>query len=153
MSAGEIAKCSCTEINKEKYPFIIINIANPDMVGHTGEFDACVKAVEVTDEVLKTIVECGLNHQYFTMVTADHGNIEEVRDQITGRKSKDHTTNPVPLILVGPGLKKPASKDLKAYTDLTPVGVLADIAPTILDLLGVSKPREMTGYSLLPVLL
>lgn len=153
MSANEIAKKTCENVAKEKYPFIIINIANPDMVGHTGEFDACVKAVETTDETLGKIVKCGLDHQYFIMVTADHGNVEEVRDQITGRVSKDHTTNPVPLLLIGPGLKRSDRDQARNYAELSPVGVLADIAPTVLELLKINKPKEMTGYSLLPILL
>lgn len=155
MSAFEISKNACEKIHQKNYRFIVINIANPDMVGHTGDFNASIKAVETTDKVIDEITKCAFDNQYLLLMTSDHGNVEESKYQITGRQSKDHTTNPVPFILLDPQLKFQEKDALtqNQNEDLSPVGVLADVAPTVLELLGVNKPKEMTGYSLLPILL
>ena len=120
------------------FSFSIINFANPDMVGHTGNIDAAIRAVEVVDECVGRIVDYIISEGGVTIVTADHGNAEQMIDLITGGPHTYHTTNPVSLFVI--------SSD---YFDLTPRGILADVAPTILDLLGIEKPNLMSGTSLI----
>ncbi len=127
-------------IQKENESLIVVNFAQPDMVGHTGVFDAAVSAVEATDQCLREIVTAGLDHGYNVFVTADHGNIEMMVDPATGQPHTSHTTNPVPLICVGEELKK---------FHLTPHGVLSDISPTILFSMGLEIPKVMTSNNLL----
>lgn len=121
----------------EKHDVIIINIANPDMVGHTGNMEAAIKAVEIVDVQLKRIIDVILEEGGVAFITADHGNAEQMRDPETGDRFTAHTTFPVPAILTD------KSKKVKAE------GGLADVTPTILDLLGLEKPTAMTGESLI----
>ena len=137
MSAYEVTKEVIDRIKSGKYDVIILNYANPDMVGHTGIFEAAVKAVEVIDECLGSVVDTILDMNGTAIVTSDHGNCEQLIDYETGGAFTAHTTNPVPLILIGQG-----AAGLKE-------GRLADIAPTMLDILGLEKPDEMTGMSLI----
>ncbi len=137
MSAYEVTQKVLDAINLGKYDTIILNYANPDMVGHTGNLDAAVKAVETVDECVGKVVEAVQNQQGIILITADHGNLEQMIDYKTGEPHTAHTTNPVPLILVG-------KDDVKLKT-----GKLADLAPTMLDLMDLAKPQEMTGQSLL----
>ncbi|MCB0781716.1 MAG: 2,3-bisphosphoglycerate-independent phosphoglycerate mutase, partial [Flavobacteriales bacterium] len=109
---------------------------NPDMVGHTGVFNAIVKAVETTDSCAKRVVEAGLPRGYVFLVIADHGNADKAVNP-DGSPNTAHTTNPVPVYLVGAG-----ERSLRE-------GVLADVAPTILQLMGLPKPQEMSGRSIL----
>lgn len=136
MSAIEVTDKVVDAIMSEKYNCIILNYANPDMVGHTGNFDAAVKALETIDACVARVVEAVEEKQGALLITADHGNSEQMIDYTTGEPHTAHTTNPVPLILVG--------RDYKLKT-----GKLADLAPTMLDLMGLEKPAEMTGESLL----
>ncbi len=136
MSAYEIRDSILPELEKEEAAFICLNFANPDMVGHTGIMSAAIKAVETVDQCAKTIIEKGLEHGYSTIVIADHGNADTMINP-DGSPNTAHTTNPVPLILVDTDTPKVTA------------GVLADIAPTILELLGVEQPELMTGRSLL----
>lgn len=137
MSAVEITDFLNSEIKKEKYDFIVVNYANPDMVGHTGNWKATVKALQVIDNCLQKIYQT-LNLNKTTMIiTADHGNAELMVDE-EGKINKKHTINNVPLIIV-------TSQQLK----LENKGTLADVAPTILQLLNVKKPKEMTGKNLI----
>ena len=137
MSAFEVTEKVVEAINSEKYDCIIINYANPDMVGHTGNVDAAVKALEALDSCVKKVVDAVKAVNGTLLITADHGNSEQMVDYITGEPYTAHTTNPVPLIIIGAGNKKVKE------------GKLADLAPTMLELMGLEKPEDMTGESLL----
>ena len=138
MSAYEVTEKVVDAINSQKYNAIILNYANPDMVGHTGSLEAAIKAIEAIDECVGKVVEAILSNDGTLLITADHGNSEQMIDYKTGEPHTAHTTNPVPLILV--------SNDNK-YKIKT--GRLADLAPTLLELMNIEKPKEMTGNSLL----
>ena len=136
MSALEVTENVLDAINSRKYDSIILNFANPDMVGHTGNIDAVVKALETLDGCVERIVEAIEKQNGYLLITADHGNCEQMIDYKTGEPHTAHTTNPVPLVLIG--------KDVKLKE-----GRLADLAPTMLDLMNLPKPLEMTGESLI----
>ena len=138
MSAREVTEKVVEAINLDKYNAIILNYANPDMVGHTGSLPAAIKAVETIDECVGKVVEAMLAHDGTMLITADHGNCEQMIDYKTGDPHTAHTTNPVPLILIT------KNENLKIKE-----GKLADLAPTMLDILGIEKPEEMTGESIL----
>ncbi len=137
MSAPELTTKAVAAIGSGKYDLIVLNYANPDMVGHTGKLDAAIKAVETVDAGLGQIVDAIRKAGGALLVTADHGNCEMMRDPETGGPHTAHTTNPVPVVLVG-------GNDGSLLE-----GRLADIAPTLLELMGLPKPVEMTGTSLL----
>jgi len=137
MSAPELTEKAVSAIQSGRYDLIVLNFANPDMVGHTGQLDAAIKAVETVDTGLGQIVEAIRGCGGAVLVTADHGNCETMRDPMTGEPHTAHTTNPVPAILVAE-----ASAQLHD-------GRLADIAPTLLALMGLAQPGDMTGRSLL----
>ena len=139
MSAYEVCDKLCAAIKSEKYDVIIINFANPDMVGHTGVEAAAIKAVETVDECVGKAVDALLSVNGTMFICADHGNCEQLVDYETGAPFTAHTTNPVPFILVN---ADPAYK-------LREGGCLADIAPTLIELMGLEQPKEMTGKSLL----
>lgn len=137
MSAIEVTDKVVEAINSDKYNCIILNYANPDMVGHTGNLEAAIKAIETIDGCVERVVEAMAEKQGVILMTADHGNAEQMIDYKTGEPHTAHTTNPVPLVLIGmQGVK------LKE-------GKLADLAPTMLDIIGLEKPEEMTGNSLI----
>jgi len=136
MSAVEVKNKIVESIEKEQPNFICLNFANPDMVGHTGVYDAIVKAVETVDSCLKEVIEAGLKYEYEFLVIADHGNADFVINP-DGSPNTAHSLNPVPVVLVS------NQKDLTLKN-----GILADVAPTILRRLGISAPMEMTGVSL-----
>ncbi|TRO64026.1 2,3-bisphosphoglycerate-independent phosphoglycerate mutase [Christiangramia sabulilitoris] len=131
MSAYEIKEKILHEIDKESADFICLNFANPDMVGHTGDFDAAVKACETVDICAKEVAEAAFDHDYSVIIIADHGNSEVMKNP-DGSPNTAHTTNPVPLILM--------DKDVKSIKD----GKLGNIAPTILKLMGITQPDLMT---------
>ena len=131
MSAYEIRDAIIPELNKGEVDFVCLNFANPDMVGHTGDMNAAIKACETVDGCAKAVVTAGLENGYSTILIADHGNCETMINP-DGSPNTAHTTNPVPLILI--------DKDIKEIKD----GVLGDIAPTILKLMGVDQPKLMT---------
>lgn len=132
MSANGICEAICKELVEGKPDFVCLNFANPDMVGHTGVYDAVVKAVETVDQCAKTVVECGLANGYSFIIIADHGNADYMINE-DGSPNTAHTTNLVPCILID-----------KDYTKIRD-GKLGDIAPTILKIMGVPIPAEMTG--------
>jgi 2,3-bisphosphoglycerate-independent phosphoglycerate mutase len=136
MSAFELKDALVAELKKEEVDFVCLNFANGDMVGHTGMIEAAVKGCETVDTCVKEVIETALAHDYTTIVIADHGNCETMINS-DGSPNTAHTTNPVPVILV--------DKDLKHIEN----GVLGDIAPTILALMGIEKPDAMTRHSLL----
>ncbi len=135
MSAFEVAAKAVERIKSGNYDVVILNFANCDMVGHTGVFDAAVKAVETVDRCVEKVVKATAEMGGVSLITADHGNADKMVAE-DGQPHTAHTTNPVPFIVVGADVK------LK-------VGRLADIAPTILDIMGLNKPEEMTGSSLI----
>jgi len=138
MSAYEVTDKVIEAIQANKYDTIILNFANPDMVGHTGSLNAAISAIEAVDECVGKIAEEILNKDGVILMTADHGNAEQMIDYKTGDPHTAHTTNPVPLVLIS------NNKDYKIKE-----GKLADLAPTLLELMGIEKPAEMTGESLL----
>lgn len=137
MSAFEVTENVLNAIHSRKYDSIILNFANPDMVGHTGNVEAVIKALESLDGCVEKIVKAIEEEHGILLITADHGNCEQMIDYKTGEPHTAHTTNPVPLVLVG-------KDDVKLKE-----GRLADLAPTMLDLIGLEKPEEMTGESLI----
>ena len=139
MSAYEVTEKVLEAIESDKYDSIILNYANTDMVGHTGSLTAAIKAVEAVDECVGKVVKLVESKQGNLLITADHGNAEQMIDYKTGEPHTAHTTNPVPLILVT------SNEKLKLKSG----GKLADLAPTMLDLMNLEKPEEMTGESLL----
>ena len=138
MSAYELTEATLARLKEADDDFLLINFANPDMVGHTGSLEAAIKAVEVVDNCAARLVSAVLEKGGVVLVTADHGNCERMIELSTGEAHTYHTTNPVSLILIG-----------DHYYRMVPRGKLADVAPTVLDLLGVPKPVEMTGNSLI----
>jgi 2,3-bisphosphoglycerate-independent phosphoglycerate mutase len=139
MSAPAVTERVISLIAEEKYGLVVLNFANPDMVGHTGVMEAAVRAVETVDSCVARVVDAATKAGYTTLITADHGNAEEMWDYKNNEPHTAHTTNPVPLILV--------DDDLKGRT--LDKGILADVAPTILTIMEHEKPAEMTGRSLI----
>ncbi len=137
MSAPALAEQLGQAIRSGQFDVIICNVANPDMVGHTGSMQAAMAAVEAVDSCLAVVIKAVNDTGSELLITADHGNVEQMLDPISGQSLTAHTTNPVPLVFHG----RPAR--------LKPWGALRDIAPTMLDLLGLQQPAEMTGTSLL----
>ena len=135
MSAAEVTDNIIKEINKKKFGFICLNFANPDMVGHTGDFKAAIKACESVDHYLGQIIKIANENNYTSIIIADHGNCEKMVNS-DGSQNTSHTINPVPIIIVNSN-----HNEIKN-------GILADIAPTILDIMGIKKPEEMNGKSL-----
>lgn len=135
MSAYEVTDEVLKRLEHNKYDFVLLNFANPDMVGHTGKMDAAIKACETVDNCLEKIVEKIQSLDGTAIITADHGNCDQMSDNDNPHTA--HTTNPVPFILIKRGLK------------LFKKGRLSDVAPTVLDLIGIDKPDEMTGTSLI----
>ncbi|PJK09801.1 phosphoglycerate mutase (2,3-diphosphoglycerate-independent) [Lysobacteraceae bacterium NML120232] len=138
MSCPELTEKLTAAIESGQYDLIVCNIANPDMVGHTGVMAAAIKAAEAVDSAIGAVVAAVQKVGGDLLITADHGNLEMMRDPETGQPHTAHTVGPVPLIYVG---SRPAQ--------LRNGGALRDVAPTLLDLLGIEKPAEMTGKSLL----
>ena len=136
MSAYELTDALVPELQKGEVDFVCLNFANGDMVGHTGVMEAAIKACEAVDECVKNVVTTALENGYTTLLIADHGNCETMINP-DGSPNTAHTTNPVPIILI--------DNELKAIND----GILGDLAPTILDLIGIEKPEAMTQNSLL----
>ena len=136
MSAFEIRDSIIPELNKKEVDFVCLNFANGDMVGHTGVMEAAIKACEAVDKCVEDVINSALENDYTTIIIADHGNCETMINP-DGTPHTAHTTNPVPLILV--------DKELQTIKD----GILGDVAPTILKLMGIEKPESMTQHSLI----
>jgi len=137
MSAIEVTDKLVAAIAGEHYDAIVCNYANADMVGHTGNFEAAKKAIETLDGCIDRVVGAARMHDADVLITADHGNAERMHDDVTHQAHTAHTLNLVPLVYVG----RPAT--------LTDGGALQDVAPTLLAIMGLPKPPEMTGHSLL----
>jgi 2,3-bisphosphoglycerate-independent phosphoglycerate mutase len=140
MAARAVAEAVEGAIRTGKYDFVLVNFANPDMVGHTGMLDAAIHAVECVDAGVGGIVEATQSMGGAVLITADHGNCELMRDPATGQPHTAHTLNPVPFVYVN---------DADRTARIAPGGRLCDVAPTMLDLMGLEQPTEMTGRSLL----
>ncbi|MDI6752568.1 MAG: 2,3-bisphosphoglycerate-independent phosphoglycerate mutase, partial [bacterium] len=140
MNAYDVTEAVIKEIDSNKFDLIVLNFANCDMVGHTGDYQAAIKAVEVVDECVGKVIEKILSKEAIALVTSDHGNAEEMIDYKTGIPKTAHTKNPVEFIYIANDYKNIRLKSM---------GILSDIAPTILHLLGIDKPKEMTGENLI----
>lgn len=149
MSAEEITAKAIAGLEKDKYAFILINYANPDIVGHTGNEKATIEAVETIDQCLEKLIPEVIKKNGCLLITADHGNAEEVRNVRSGVPDTEHSVNPVPLWFVAPDNH---SESPRIKEKAEPDGLLSDIAPTILNILDIEKPNEMTGESLLGML-
>ncbi len=153
MSAAEITKQVIKAVESDKYDVIFVNYANADMVGHIGDSATTIKACEVVDNGLGKIAEHVEAKGGVLLVTADHGNAEEVVNLQTGERDKEHSNNPVPFLIIGEeyrGQAGPAGDPPEGDLSLIhPVGILADVAPTVLSILGIDQPKEMTGRSLI----
>jgi len=153
MSAPKVAERIVKEIQDQKFDFIVTNFANADMVGHTGDFEATKQGCEAVDKCLGQIVNAVLAAKGALLITADHGNGEEVVNLQTGEIDKEHSTNPVPFIIVGEQWRGQASPSGEVVggdlSIMPPVGMLADVAPTVLKILGVPQPTDMTGCPLI----
>ena len=152
MSARGITQRVIKEMREDKYDFIVLNFANPDMVAHTGDMASTLKGVEVVDECLGRLVEETLSRDGNVFITADHGNAEEMKNLRTGEMDKEHATNPVPFVIINRQMEGQTSiagevpdGDLSL---MSPVGILGDVAPTILAVMGIAQPPEMTGQPL-----
>ncbi len=157
MSAKEIAQKFSEFLTSKKPGFSVINLANPDMVGHTGVMEAVKIAIATTDQALGQISNVTLSAGASLIITADHGNAEQMINLTTGEVDKEHTTNPVPIILALPERRNPGPTpiDLKykiSYHANSPAGVLADVTATCLEVMGLNKPPEITGQGLKNVL-
>jgi 2,3-bisphosphoglycerate-independent phosphoglycerate mutase len=141
MKSNELAKIVINNIKRKKYDFTVLNFAAPDMVGHTGNLKAGIECCEIVDKNIRGIIKAYLGVSGTVIITADHGNIEEMVNLKTDEIITEHSTNRVPFILV--------NKKMRRKVKLKKEGSLCDIAPTILDLIGLKKPREMTGKSLI----
>jgi len=151
MSAPEITTRVIKEIEANKYDFIVMNYANSDMVGHTGNLPATIQAIETIDELMGQVVTITLARGGVILITADHGNAEEVYNLQTGEIDKEHSTSPVPLLIISEQFKGKVAQGAKSndLSQMTPAGVLADVAPTILKIMGLKRPEEMTGRPLI----
>ena len=138
MSAPAVCNEVLKALENKDYGFILVNFANPDMVGHTGVMEAAIKACETVDECVGKIVAKATENDVAVILTADHGNAEYMEDKTTHAPYTAHTTNPVPFFVINAG-----------NVELQPTGALCDIAPTVLQLLGIEKPAEMDGHSLI----
>ena len=136
MSALEVTSTIVEELDKGETDFVCLNFANPDMVGHTGDYNAIIKAVETVDNCAKKVVEAGLKNNYAFIIIADHGNADFSINP-DGTPNTAHSTNPVPCFAINTGFEKIED------------GKLGDIAPTILKIMGVETPEEMTGNILI----
>ncbi|CDZ97485.1 phosphoglycerate mutase [Phaffia rhodozyma] len=144
MSVQAVADKVAEVVKSDEFEFIMCNFAPPDMVGHTGNLEAAIQAISATDKAVKTVYEACQAAGYVLLVTSDHGNAEQMINPETGNPHTAHTTNPVPFIMTGKD-----SKGLGFIKDEKNEGCLADVAPTILDIMGLDQPAEMSGKSLL----
>lgn len=150
MSAPVVTQNIIKSLKAGVHDFYVVNYANPDMVGHTGNLQACVQAVEAVDQSLQAVVTEILKRGGTAFVMADHGNAEELMNPLTGEIDKEHNNYPIPLIIASNQYQGQANPDLKSIDlpYLSPIGILADVAPTILTHMGLDVPAEMTGTNL-----
>lgn len=149
MMAEEISNRIVQAIQEGEMDFILANLANPDVIAHTGNFDAALRAIRVVDQEMGKIMKVVLQREAVLIISADHGNVEQMINPLTGIPETKHDPNPVPVYIVGNGFA--SAKDAAGInrSETETVGIIADIAPTALTLLGIPKPAEMSGESLL----
>lgn len=152
MMAQELATRAIAAIEENSYEFILVNFANPDIIAHTGDFEATVKAVQEVDREIGLIGQAALNTGATLIITSDHGNAEKLIDTRTGEKDTRHNASPVPFYIVDRRFPRPKSLEEASTIERFSAGTLCDIAPTILELMEIKKPEEMTGQNLLPYL-
>ncbi|MDD5083941.1 MAG: 2,3-bisphosphoglycerate-independent phosphoglycerate mutase [Candidatus Moranbacteria bacterium] len=152
MGAPQITEKAIELIDSGKYDFILINYANPDMVGHTGNEQASIKAVEATDKSLSLLIPAVMKVSGAILVTSDHGNVEEVKNLTTGEIDTEHSTNPIPFWLITSDNHREKTAELMVREENQIEGLLSDVAPTVLEIMGIQKPPEMHGESLLGLL-
>lgn len=152
MSSPQITESLVALLEKNEYDFILVNYANPDMVGHTGNEQASIEAVEATDKSLSILIPAILKTGGAILITSDHGNVEELKKVSTGEMDTEHSTNPIPLWYITPDNhhEKTAEQMMREQNEVN--GLLSDVAPTVLDIMGIQKPDEMNGASLLAIL-
>ncbi len=149
MAAAQVTEKLLAAVTAGGTDLFVANYANLDMVGHTGSFEAAIRAAEAVDTEVGKVVQACEEHGITLLITADHGNAEQMTSTRTGISNVDHSNNPVPLVLASPDGVGLSGQDRSIMDGSLPSGMLADVAPTILDLLNVPKPEAMTGYSLL----
>ncbi len=151
MSAEQLTDILIEKFTKSEINFFVVNYANADMVGHTGSLQAAIRAMQFLDKQMRKLMESALLVDAALIITSDHGNVEQMLDVKTGDINKDHSTNPVPFLLIANEFKfgEQRQKSLSSLAAEVPAGVISDIAPTILDLFGLPKPPEMTAVNLL----
>jgi len=149
MRAKEIADRVIAAIEEESYDFILVNFANSDMVAHTGNYEATISAIKIVDEQIGRISKTALEQDDILIITSDHGNAERLFNPKTGEPETKHDPNPVPIYLVANEFKREKNIREIENSEKNFIGILSDIAPTILELMKIPKPEEMTGQSLL----
>jgi 2,3-bisphosphoglycerate-independent phosphoglycerate mutase len=154
MMAKAITDRALNSVNENIYDFILINYANPDSIGHTGNYEAALKAISVVDQEIGRLLKIVMAQPDTTMIiTSDHGNIERMIDPLTGLIETKHDPNPVPFYLVGKNFERVKTDAEISKAENRIIGTLADVAPTVLNLLNLPQPSEMTGENLLPTIL
>jgi 2,3-bisphosphoglycerate-independent phosphoglycerate mutase len=153
LMAPEITNRLLESLEEKIFNFILVNYANPDIIAHTGDYQACLKTVKIIDEQIGKITKSCLKNNAILIVTSDHGNIERVLNPKTGTAETQHDPNPVPIYLAAPELQRKKTGAEIIMAEKNNAGVLSDIAPTILELLGIPKPIDMTGQSLIKFLI
>ncbi|HEY4500008.1 MAG TPA: 2,3-bisphosphoglycerate-independent phosphoglycerate mutase [Candidatus Paceibacterota bacterium] len=152
MMASEIANRVSQAIIDNTFDCVIANFANGDIIAHTGNYDAALKAVHAVDQAVQIITQTALANNAVVLITSDHGNLEKMLDPMTAQITTGHDASPVPLYLVGNEFQQPKRQQDIDEREQETIGILSDVAPTILALLGIPKPPEMTGQNLLPYL-
>ena len=147
MQASKITQEAMSKMSN--YDFVLINIANADMMGHTGDYNAAIQGIEEVDTCLSNLIKYATSIGFTTVITADHGNAESMLDPLTGGIMTRHTGNPVPFIIINDAFHR---QNIPPLYTISPQGVLGDVAPTILELMGIEKPAEMNGGSLLSII-
>jgi len=149
MMASQVTTRAVAAISEGIYDFILINYANADIIGHTGNFDAAIKAVKSIDDQIETLTKTVLSVDGTLVITSDHGNVERMLDLQTGLPETTHDPSPVPIYVVRKGYERTKTDEFVRQQEKTNIGVISDVAPTILELMGIEKPPEMTGLGLL----
>jgi 2,3-bisphosphoglycerate-independent phosphoglycerate mutase len=149
MMAKQVTTRVLSALGEGVYDFILVNYANADVIAHTGNFEAATVAIQTVDAQVEAIMKVILESGGIMVITADHGNVEEMLDLQTGIPETTHDPNPVPIYVVTKGYERQKTDAMVKNIDRSNVGVLSDVAPTVLELMGVPKPAEMNGISLL----
>ncbi|MDP1706266.1 MAG: 2,3-bisphosphoglycerate-independent phosphoglycerate mutase [bacterium] len=152
MMAQPITERALNAINEASFDFILINYANPDIIAHTGNYDATIKAVQIVDQQIDRLIKATLDQNHVLIITSDHGNAESLIDPETGQPETKHNLSPVPFYIVAKELKRTKTEKEIRAAEKSSIGILADVAPTILKIMGLPQPKEMTGQNLLDLI-